>query len=319
MEVREERIRRQELEPWIDEKVRFSGPGRNSTFMRGRFHRAHGRRANRDPSLCALNRFGCRLRYRPRLRMEFIFFDGIVGQGLKRSKANVQSDTGELGSSGLTGLDHLRRKVETRRGGGDRASVLGENGLIPLPVLWSIQPVDVGREWHMADAEKFFVEITLPFQANPAFSPDASFKDLRTQARSDLHVHARMQMTSGAHKRAPITAFRIQRTRQENFDLAGISFLASKQSRGEHLRVVNDQAVARAEHCGQIAKHAILPRPGGPVDHQHARSVALREWFLCDQFSRQFIIKFRELHYPVSRILLFSLTHIRCQLLAYSR
>ena len=79
MEVRKQRVRRQELKTWIDKQGRFASPGRNSTFMRSRFESADAGCTDRNAPLGTLNRFGRRLGNRPGFRMERVLFDRIVG------------------------------------------------------------------------------------------------------------------------------------------------------------------------------------------------------------------------------------------------
>jgi len=78
VEVREHNVRRQEFEARIDEEVRLTGPGGDSTIMRGRLDGADARRTDSDPSLRSLNCRGGRLWNRPRFRVELILFNRIV-------------------------------------------------------------------------------------------------------------------------------------------------------------------------------------------------------------------------------------------------
>ena len=70
-----------------------------------------------------------------------------------------------------------------------------------------------------------------------------------------------------------------------------------EEARGQHARIVENQAIARAQERGEFAKMAVFERPRGAVENQHAGSVALGGRLLRDQFLGKLVIEIGELHY----------------------
>jgi len=67
----------------------------------------------------------------------------------------------------------------------------------------------------------------------------------------------------------------------------------SEQSGRKHAGVVQDQAVPWPQKIGELAKPAVFPAPLRAMEHQHARTGAIRQRLLGDQFGGQFVIEGR--------------------------
>ena len=74
-----------------------------------------------------------------------------------------------------------------------------------------------------------------------------------------------------------------------------------EQARRKHARIVQHQAVARAQKRGQVAKLAVFPGPAAAIDHQHAGSGAVGERRLRDQLLGQRVIELGEIHFSLYR------------------
>src|SRR5450432_1963457 len=67
------------------------------------------------------------------------------------------------------------------------------------------------------------------------------------------------------------------------------------QARRNHLRVIQDQTIARIQKARKFAKHPIFPAPIFTIQNQHARTGPVAEWFLRDAAFRQVIIELGEI------------------------
>ena len=70
----------------------------------------------------------------------------------------------------------------------------------------------------------------------------------------------------------------------------------AEQARGKNARIVEDEAVARAEVGRQIAKDAVFPTPLVAVDDQHAGSGAIGQRLLGDQVIGKVVIELGKIH-----------------------
>jgi hypothetical protein len=65
-----------------------------------------------------------------------------------------------------------------------------------------------------------------------------------------------------------------------------------EQARGEHARVIQDEAIAGGQEPGEVAEMAVFPSPFGAAQHQHACACAVRERLLGNEFFGKMIIEF---------------------------
>ena len=68
------------------------------------------------------------------------------------------------------------------------------------------------------------------------------------------------------------------------------------QPGGKNARVIEHKAIVLMDIGRKIAKHAVFPFPGRPIDHQHPRAVAIGKRLLRNQFFGQIIIKLINTH-----------------------
>ena len=66
--------------------------------------------------------------------------------------------------------------------------------------------------------------------------------------------------------------------------------------RRDHARVVDDEAVARAQQIRELGKHVVFQASAGAVDHEEPRCVPRWGGRLRDQLGRQIVVELRQVH-----------------------
>jgi hypothetical protein len=92
------------------------------------------------------------------LRVRAVLGEVLYINRLGLLPADVQGNGHHIHALLLQALQHVLSKVEGRLRGGHCPSLLGENGLVPVPILLLHVPVDVRRERHLADIADFLVQ-----------------------------------------------------------------------------------------------------------------------------------------------------------------
>ena len=124
----------------IDEELRGAPAGarRVGTGWRRRLQRAHHRRPDSHyratGSLGGGDGSGGGGGHVIALQVHHVLVRIIAAQRRKSSRADVQGDRDRIDAARLQGGQHLRRKVQSRRGGGDRAGYFGKHRLVALAV-----------------------------------------------------------------------------------------------------------------------------------------------------------------------------------------
>jgi hypothetical protein len=123
------------------------------------------------------------------------------------------------------------------------------------------------------------------------FSPTPTFRPGRTSPSQTFASKRRTRRTSISDCREfPIRFFRMAVCPGANANSP------AQEPGGDHSCVVHDDQFVAAQEVRTLAKRAVLPRAGAPVEQQHPRSVPLIERPLRDSFRRQVVVEFREQH-----------------------
>ena len=93
------------------------------------------------------------------------------------AQADVEGDFLNLDAASFDSRKRLFGKVQTGRRRGDRASLLGEDGLIAGLVRDHVFALDVGRQRHVADPIQSAVEILDGFEAEGTLAEFTSRDD----------------------------------------------------------------------------------------------------------------------------------------------
>jgi hypothetical protein len=78
--------------------------------------------------------------------------------------------------------------------------------------------------------------------------------------------------------------------------LRGFAFAAAMEAGGENPRIVEDQYIAGPQQAGEFAEPSICRNAARAVEMQHARGIALIDWFLRNQPFRQMKMEVGDLH-----------------------
>ena len=98
-----------------------------------------------------------------------------------------------------------------------------------------------------------------------------------------------------ARQRAP--AARVDRFEEQQLHLAS-GGVPRQDPRRDHARIVDDEAVTRAEQVGKLGEAMILEAAARAVDDEQSRCIARRSRRLRDQLGRQLVVEIRKLHEP---------------------
>ncbi len=224
----------------------------------------------------------------------------------------MQRDVGDLGPGPPAGLEHLRSEVQPGGRSGRGARLAGEDRLVALAVLRPVRPVDVGRQRHVAEPLELLVQIALAVEPHFPQAVLPAPDDLRLQFVVEIDDLADAHLAPRVNQRFPRQPVLGDRPQQQHLHPPGKVLPALRvvladgegvhpfpppvEPRGDHLGIVQHQAIARAQVAGQVPEHPVFPPPLPPVEHQHPRGGAILERLLGDAVLGQVIIEVGELH-----------------------
>ena len=192
--------------------------------------------------------------------------------------------------------------VEMQRGGrrGNRAGDARENGLVIGLVLRIRRSLrgDIGRQRHLAGFFERGVEIVTgkvePHDALPVFDPD----QLGRKGVGEMDHLAGPDLFQRLDQPGPASIG--ARFKQRQFDpRRGVALCAAatpltRQPRGDHLRVVQHQPVARTQPVRQVVDMGVVDCSA--IRYEHARRTARHGRTQGDTVIGQVEIEIRKLH-----------------------
>jgi len=148
------------------------------------------------------------------------------------------------------------------RGGADLAGV---DSLVPLGVAQL--RLDVGRQGHLAQPLQGLQEDPLILEADQPVAPLAYLHHLGLEgAVPEGQPRPRLQLAAGAHQALPHLVPPVDE--QQHLHRAAGGLPMAQQPGGQHPRVVEHQAVPRAQEGRQIKKMHVPGGSGLLVQHQ---------------------------------------------------
>jgi N6-L-threonylcarbamoyladenine synthase len=146
----------------------------------------------------------------------------------------------------------------------------------------------------MSNSFKYFKQVAPRMEPHHPFAKLASPENLGRQLLGDQNPLASAHFLASPNQRFPSVLSNLPR--EKDLHPPSSMFSPSIQPRGKNPRVIEHKAIVFMDIGRKIAKHAILPFPRRPIDHQHPRPVAFGKWLLRNQFFGQIIIKLINTH-----------------------
>ncbi len=281
MEVSQHRPHSLKLIPRINKNIRLPA---NRIH---RFQRPHGRRPRRHhPSPPHKLRPRHRPHHKPFLMQDILLHRSRM-QRLKRPQPHMQSHP-RHGRRYLP--QHPRRKMQPRRRSRYAPPLPRIHGLIPLPILLPVRPLNIRRQRHMPHPLNRRPKV-LGFESQNPLPVLLPPHHGRRKPLPKLNPLPHRQLLPGPHQRPPLSLVRTHRLHQKHLHPPRPPRSMPQQPRRENLRIVQYQTIGRPQVPRQFPKHPVFPRPGLPIDHQHSRPVALSRRRLSNQLVRQIIIE----------------------------
>ncbi|KGD43715.1 hypothetical protein DO70_6589 [Burkholderia pseudomallei] len=290
MEIRHEPVDHAETVARRDEDVGFRA---RRGERPARLERAHRRRADRDHAAAACAGRGDLLDERVgqlvRLAVHPVLGEVFDAHRLERARADVQRERRALDAARLERGEHRVVEVQAGRRRGDGARVRGEHRLIAGLVGRVGRVLDVRRQRQPAVALDQHEAVVGEVQ-----------REERLDALADRHVERIGERERGAGRRALARADLRERgalagdALDQHLDLAA-ACLATEEARLEHLRVVEDEQVARRDARGQLGEAPVDEARGRArvrvVHLEQAARAAFGQRGLRDQLGRQIEIE----------------------------
>jgi len=251
--------------------------------------------------------------------MEFVIFDALDADGLKRSQADVQRDFGGFNAAVADAVEDLRREVKAGGGSGYRSALFGVDGLIAVAIVRGVRARDVGRQRDVADLIECGEEIVHAMSGREADAALAEFgagQDLSLKfvaiRLAEEQAFADADLASGTDQAFPVIGMGGELTGQQNFDasvgdIAGRRIMsaygvsagacaAAIDPGGEDAGIVENDEVTGAQQVREVAELAIGIVAGCTLQVQHAGAVPDTERGLGDELGGQIEMEIRNQH-----------------------
>ncbi len=233
------------------------------------------------------------------LRRDGLLLDRVAAQRPEGRGTDMQSEGVELDPACLEPSQDLRREVQTRGGRRHRTRMARVDGLVALPVLagWLGKARDVGRQgWQAMARQQIPNRAVEPLEEAATVGLDAHHAQPRSLLAARHQRHAQAAPAAGTDQGKPASPGRLL---QED-DLHGsLASLDSREDAGrDHARVVDDQAVARAEKRRKVGKLSIGELPPSAIDDEQTGGISPLGRRLGDGGGGQPVVESAQLHAP---------------------
>jgi hypothetical protein len=153
---------------------------------------------------------------------------------------------------------------------------------------------DVRRQWRKPlGAEQRLDRPVEPLDHAHAIRLDRGHPQARAAFAARAQLHADVTAAPGAHERAP--AVGRQRLHEQQLDAPAARVLG-EDARGDHARVVDDEAVSGAQQLRQLVEHVVGERAARTVDLEQPRRLARLRRHLRDGGGRERVVERVEIH-----------------------
>ena len=175
----------------------------------------------------------------------------------------MEGDPRDLHSHGLDLFQQLLGKVQARCRRGYAAVVLCVHRLIAVLVLIHRRSVDIRRKRHRTDLLEPLHEDAFVFESNDPRSALTVRVDVGPESVCEVYAVARLQSFARSYHGLPCVAF--EPLSKQELHLGSRDRLSSVKPCGKHLRVVDDEAVARLQMLFHVAEMLVTDRACLPV------------------------------------------------------
>jgi hypothetical protein len=153
-------------------------------------------------------------------------------------------------------------------------------------------------------------------ESNAAFAETASAQDFGLQIRAfpEIEMFSYADFATRTHQAIPFVWALSDLPGKKNFyptlrKIAGCWIVGTErfgsvapaapiESRRKYSGVVENEQVVGAKDLGQVPKSSVPNAPRCPVQSQHTRAGAVRQWFLCNLLFRKIVVKVGDEHWP---------------------
>src|SRR6266568_4747646 len=270
-----------------------------SSFKRANDCCSHGHDA---PSLApgAIHRVGRVAWNRVALAMQAHLVYPLHAQRRKRAQAHMERHTRYFDTLDGDLVEHLRRKVQSRSGSGNRTAFPRKDRLVPLSVSLRVVAPNVRRQRHVPDAVERPKEIIHRRKSQQALAELAALhyfgfeRDLAV-GRWERQPLAHADLFPRLHQRAP-RVFASRFRQQDFYHPAWLLAIAHHHSpriqpRWNHAAVVEHQQIAGSQQGRELGELTVAQLACRAVHQEHATLVALRRRLLRNQLRRKFKIE----------------------------
>ena len=207
---------------------------------------------------------------------------------LERARAHVEQKRHDSYAHLAHPAQQARCEVQAGRGGRHRAWNSCVHRLILLAIPWDIIPANVRWQRYAPPALQDLLQIRGSFEAHDA---PAIGKDLLDHGPQVLvfegHRCAGSQSSTGARHRLPEIAVL---PNQKQLDRAARARSIAFEARGDHARLVDHQAILRAQELRKVTELRVLDLPVGSPQHHQPGRVPFAHRVLSDQLIGEFVV-----------------------------
>ena len=141
--------------------------------------------------------------------MHLVILDGLLVDRAEGAQADMQRNLGNVNAHRTDGVHQLRGEVQTGRGGGGAAQLLGVNGLVLALVLQLFG--DVGRQRHLAELVQLLIQRFGVIGKGNIFVAvwQSLIHHSRQAAVAELHLSACLHPLAGAGQALPGVPFHL--------------------------------------------------------------------------------------------------------------
>ena len=177
----------------------------------------------------------------------------------ERAESDVQRQVGDRCALRAALVEHFGGEMQPGGRGGNRATIAREDRLVTGPVLRRVGPADVRRKRHMSDRLEGLVEVGCAGESHGPLAMGAALDYLRLQAFIEGEHLTDRYALAGPDERFPGQLVAGDRTEEEDFDERGARTPPGVEPRGDHPRVIENEAIRAAEGSAETRGSAGPP------------------------------------------------------------